>query len=39
MIGTRRGPNFLSRNNSLNTRTVAMVVATSWVPEPFLTAA
>ena len=31
-------PISLSRNSSLNVRTVAMVVATSWLPEPFLSA-
>ena len=36
MIGTMRLPISLSRNNSLNVRTIAMVVATDWVPEPFL---
>ena len=36
MIGTMRGPMFLSRNSSLKVRTVAMVVATAWLPEPFL---
>ena len=38
MIGTMRGPIFLSRNSSLKVRTVAMVVATSWLPEPFFSA-
>ena len=38
LIGTIRQPMFLSRNSSLNTRTVAMVVATSWLPDPFFTA-
>ncbi|CEZ68457.1 Uncharacterised protein [Mycobacterium tuberculosis] len=39
MIGTIRGPICLSRNTSLNVRTVAMVVATSWCPEPFFSGA
>jgi hypothetical protein len=38
MIGTIRGPTSLSRNTSLKVRTVAMVVATSWVPDPFFSA-
>ena len=36
MIGTMRLPISLSRNNSLKVRTIAMVVATLWVPDPFL---
>lgn len=39
MIGTIRGPISLSRNTSLKVRTVAMVVATSCVPDPFFSAA
>ena len=38
MIGTMRVPMSLSRNSSLNVRTVAMVVATSWLPDPFFSA-
>ena len=38
MIGTMRLPIPGSRSSSLNTRTIAIVVATCWGPEPCLSA-